>query len=61
MLNPSGKLAYRINEAVQASGIGRSKLYELIRDNQLRTTKIGGVTVIPCDALRELLGVREAA
>lgn len=55
------KLGYRVPEAVSATGIKRSKLYELIKAGELRTVKVGGCTVIPADALRALLGLREAA
>ena len=45
-LSPSDKLAYCIPEAVSASGLGRSKLYEFIREKRLQTVKIGGRTLI---------------
>lgn len=51
----SGRLAYTIAEAVRASGIGRTKLYELIREGRLEARKAGGRTLIPADALRALL------
>jgi excisionase family DNA binding protein len=61
MLIKSDKLAYRIPEAVHAVGIGRSKLYQLIKDGTLKSVKIGGCTLIPRDALCALVGVGEAA
>lgn len=40
------KLAYSIPEAVAATGIGRSTLYQHIKAGSLIATKIGGRTVI---------------
>ena len=40
------KLAYRIDEAVKASGIGRTKLYEAIAAGQITTRKCGNRTLI---------------
>lgn len=51
----SPKLAYRIDEAADAIGIGRSKLYELIKAKQVETRKIGTRTVIPAASLHRLL------
>jgi excisionase family DNA binding protein len=59
------KLAYRVSEAVEATGIGRSKLYLLIKQGRLRTVKVGSITLIPASellALVDLLSdVEEAA
>jgi excisionase family DNA binding protein len=54
-------LAYRVNDALRVAGIGRTKLYELIRDGALPVRKIGKRTLIPADALRALVGLEEAA
>lgn len=40
------KLAYRIDEAVKASGLGRSFLYERMADGSLKSVKIGGRRLI---------------
>jgi excisionase family DNA binding protein len=40
------KIAYRIDEACAATGYGRTKIKELIRDGKLKAKKDGGVTVI---------------
>ncbi|MFT3997700.1 MAG: helix-turn-helix domain-containing protein [Asticcacaulis sp.] len=39
--NEPPKLAYRIDEAVKATGLGRSFLYEHIASGELRSVKIG--------------------
>jgi excisionase family DNA binding protein len=46
------KIGYSIEEAVQASSIGRSLIYEEIRAGNLRATKIGRRTVILADDLK---------
>lgn len=42
----SDKLAYRINEAVLAIGLGRSTIYDLIKAGRLRTIKASGRRLI---------------
>jgi excisionase family DNA binding protein len=57
--------AYTINGFADAYGIGRSKIYELIRLSNLRAVKCGSRTLIPADAadewLRNLPTFHEAA
>ncbi len=45
-LSPSEKLAFRINEAVSASGLGRSFLYEEMKSGALTSFKAGGRRLI---------------
>lgn len=40
------KLSYTVNEAVSVSGIGRTKLYDLIKVGELKPAKIGTRTLI---------------
>ena len=40
------KLSYTINEATAAAGIGRTKIYELVRTGELPLVKIGTRTLI---------------
>lgn len=54
--NGAEPLAVRIPDAVRMTGIGRSKLYELIAAGDLDTIKIGRCTLVPMDSLRALLG-----
>lgn len=42
----SEKIAYTINEAVAASGLGRTTLYELIKKRELSPAKVGSRTLI---------------
>ena len=48
-------LAVRVAEACRLTGIGRSKLYELIKAGDLQTIKIGAITLIPMSSLETLL------
>lgn len=52
---PIEKLCYRIHEAVAATGIGRSTLYELIRSGELKTRKLGALTLIEREELLALI------
>ena len=49
------RLAYSITDAASASGIGRTKLYEFIRDGRLEARKMGRRTLIPAASLHALL------
>ena len=50
------KLAYSVQEACQALGIGRALAYELIRSGRLHSIKVGARRLIPASALQEFLG-----
>jgi excisionase family DNA binding protein len=39
------------------SGIGRSKLYELIKAREIPVIKVGAITLIPMSGLRTFLGL----
>ena len=54
--NGAEPLAVRIPDAVRMTGIGRSKLYELIASGDLDTIKVGRCTLVPMESLRDLLG-----
>jgi excisionase family DNA binding protein len=45
------KLAYGIAEAVQATNVGRSRLYQEIRAGKLKTFKVGNRTLIAAEDL----------
>jgi excisionase family DNA binding protein len=46
------KLLYRPKEAATILGIGRDKLYDLMRTGRLASVKDGGARFITADALR---------
>ena len=48
-------IAVRIAEAIRLTGIGRSKLYELIASGEIETVKIGRCTLIPTTSLHGLI------
>lgn len=48
-------LSVRIAMAVKITGIGRSKLYELIQEGEVEIVKIGSATLIPISSLERLL------
>lgn len=45
------KLLYRPREAAKVLGIGRDKLYDLMRSGRLQSVKDGGARFITADAL----------
>ena len=48
------KLTYTINEATEALGIGRSRLYGLFREGRIKPRKLGKRTLILADELKRL-------
>jgi excisionase family DNA binding protein len=54
-------LAVRIREACRLTGIGRSKLYELIADGQIEIVKVGTITLIPIVSLEGFLDQHKAS
>lgn len=50
-MTPTPKLSYNVNEAAQAVGVGRTKLYELINRGELQTFRLDGRTLIRADVL----------
>lgn len=48
-------ITVRIPEAIRLTGIGRSKLYELIASGDIEVVKIGNCTLIPMSSLHALI------
>ncbi|WP_334181776.1 helix-turn-helix domain-containing protein [Novosphingobium sp.] len=48
-------LAVRIPEACRLTGIGRSKLYQMIARGDIETIKVGAITLVPMRTLRRLI------
>jgi excisionase family DNA binding protein len=48
-------LTVRIRDACRLTGIGRSKLYELIAAGEVEVVKVGAITLVPVSSLRSLL------
>ena len=55
------RLAYGISDAVKATSLGRSLLYEQIRAGKLKTFKVGSRTLIAADDLKAWLASYQAA
>jgi len=53
----SRPMTVRVREACRLTGIGRSKLYELIGSGDIPTIKVGSITLIPVAALERFLGL----
>jgi excisionase family DNA binding protein len=51
----SGPFALSVNEAIKFSGIGRTKFYELLKNNQIPARKCGRRTIILKCELEEFL------
>jgi excisionase family DNA binding protein len=60
---PVSVVVYTVEEAAQVLKISRWKIFDLIRTNQLRSVKIGGLRRIPCTAIEEYIAqlLKEAA
>jgi len=54
-------LLVRPEDAAAALGIGRTKVYELMRSHALRSVKVGGLRRIPATALAEFVARLEEA
>jgi len=52
-------LTVRVREACRLTGIGRSKLYELIAAGEIAIVKIGTITLIPMASLEGLIEVHQ--
>nr|WP_221714288.1 helix-turn-helix domain-containing protein [Sphingobium xanthum] len=52
---PFEPLTVRIPLAMQLTGLGRSKLYELIKAGEIKAVKVGASTLITLASLRELV------
>ena len=48
-------ITVRVREACRLSGIGRSKLYELIAAGEIEIVKVGTITLVPVASLANFL------
>jgi excisionase family DNA binding protein len=48
-------LTVRVHEACRLTGIGRSKLYELIAVGEIEIIKVGTITLVPVSSLTSFL------
>jgi excisionase family DNA binding protein len=54
------KIGYSVEEAVRAPGIGRTVMYEKIRNGEIASVKVGRHRIIPADALRAYFAALQA-
>jgi len=54
------RLTVRIREACHMTGIGRSKLYELIQEGEIEVIKIGAMTLVPVASLEAFIASHRA-
>jgi len=59
MLGEISVLLVRPEDAANALGIGRTKVYELMQSGALRSVKIGGLRRIPATALADFVAKLE--
>lgn len=57
---PADALTYTVGNACALSGLGRTKIFELLRDGTLRRIKVGDRTLIGGASFRALLGAEVA-
>jgi excisionase family DNA binding protein len=55
------KIAYRPPEAAAALGLSRSHLFQLLASGDIRSTRVGGIRLIPREALEEWLSAQMEA
>jgi excisionase family DNA binding protein len=48
-------LAYRINDACQVLGVGRTSLYTLVKEGRLKAIRVAGRTLIDAESARTLV------
>lgn len=46
---------YTVDQAARIMGCGRGKVYAMIRDDELRSVKIGKLRRIPASAIQDLI------
>jgi len=52
--------AFRPDEVAEMIGIGRTKVYELLRSGEIRSVKVGGCRLVTAEAIHELLASHES-
>jgi excisionase family DNA binding protein len=50
-------LTVRVREACRLTGIGRSKLYELIAAGEIEIIKVGSITLVPIASLKRFFNL----
>ncbi len=53
-------LSHSVESAAEITGLGRTTIYELIKEKRIVALKVGRRRLITADALRQFLAEREA-
>jgi excisionase family DNA binding protein len=53
------RITVSVSDACCLVGIGRTKLYELLKNKQIQTVKIGRRTLVKVSSLQALVGAHE--
>jgi excisionase family DNA binding protein len=48
-------ICVRVPEACRLTGIGRSKFYQLVASGEIQVVKIGSMTLVPFEGLRQFV------
>ncbi len=54
----AGFMALSVEEAAEALGLGRTKIFELVSGGQLRSIKVGRRRLVPVSALEQFVSQR---
>ncbi len=60
-LPPGSKLAYTVDEAAQALGVGATTMWKMIREGDVVAKKVRGRTVVPREDLQRVIDQAPAA
>ena len=55
-MQPDIMLGYSVHQLTQVAPFKKTKIYELIKDGTLETTKVGGRRVINAKSVQRLMG-----
>jgi excisionase family DNA binding protein len=58
---PAPRLTLTVQEALRATGLGKTTLFKLINTGKLHRVKVGKRTLIPFDELQKLVGREDVA
>lgn len=57
-ISPAETISVRIPQAVQLTGLSRSRIYELMKEGEIEFVKVGNSTLIPTESLRRYIDSR---
>jgi excisionase family DNA binding protein len=60
-VRPTERFAYSINEACQMLSLGRTSLYEMAKNGELKLIRIAGRTLVPLSEIERLTAVDRKA